>query len=303
MRYTLLLSVLLSTISAEAQAPSSSLLGLYKWNSVVLMQPADQNGSPNKTNNENDPKIPSEVGQQFRVVDVNKGTALIIILNYTKTKTDNSNGIAITTVTLRDNFYKYNFFGDANNYAGLSNEQKRNQNYGKYQAYFTIDATVLSDIHLVIKDDKIGGALSLGVLNFPFKYRPQTGHGDFSGAFNFGAAIGYKFPHQSWRPFTYSVVSGYSISNTVLDSSNTVRNQGSLASSNNYSSFSFSLGFLIEYQKVQAGFFLGWDRLSNLNQREFGWTYQGRPWLSVGFGVAVFSTQSEKPNNNQTTQK
>jgi hypothetical protein len=71
-----------------------------------------------------------------------------------------------------------------------------------------------------------------------------------------------------------------------------------LASTNNFTAFSFSLGILAEYQRVQAGIFLGWDRIGKLNQREFDWQYQGKPWISVGFGFAIFSGQKEKTEKN-----
>jgi hypothetical protein len=54
---------------------------------------------------------------------------------------------------------------------------------------------------------------------------------------------------------------------------------------------------IYKYQKVQAGIFIGWDRIGKLNQREFKWQYQGKSWISVGFGFAIFSGQKEKVDN------
>ncbi|MEM8907938.1 MAG: hypothetical protein AAGD05_08850, partial [Bacteroidota bacterium] len=144
------------------------------------------------------------------------------------------------------------------------------------------------------------GSLAFGIINFPFKARFAEDRFDFSGAFNFGAAIGYKFKHKSYRKFNFSVLTGYSISTVVLDSVSVRQNAKDLSATNNFTAFSFSTGLLFEYEKVQAGIFLGWDFLNRINQDRYGWKYQGTPWLSVGFGYSIFSNEKEMGDTQKT---
>ena len=289
MRNFLAIIALLLPLSGICQDNEIPKIGLYKWTEAVFIQPCDIDGA-----NTLDPAIPSKAGQKFRVITIKDGAnAIIQILDYTT-----SSGKADKKLSPTTDFYRYNFDGIASDYSNLSDEDANSRSYGDKQRYFKVGVAYIEA--LAVRETRIGGALAAGVINFPFKYRPQKGNADFSGAFNFGAGIGYKFHHKSWRQFTYSIISGYSISNVVLDSSNANKNQGKLSSTNNFTAFSFSLGLLAEYQRVQAGIFIGWDRISKLNHREFDWQYQGKPWISVGFGFAIFSGQKEQGDKNTT---
>lgn len=297
MKNVLLILFLLLSFCVSAQDVSVKKIGRYSWEEAVMLQPCDFKGADEKDAGGNVlPPVISLPGQGFRLLKViDGGFAIIQILDYTQQAASAKDGkMYMPTI----NFFKYNFSGDSAAYSILKSEEANSRNYGNKQRYFKVGTSLIEDY--AVKDSKIGGSLAAGVINFPFKYRPQKGNGDFSGAFNFGAGLGYKFPHKSWRQFTYSVLSGYSISNVVLDSSNANKNQGKLASSNNFTAFSFSLGVLAEYQRVQAGIFIGWDRIGKLNQREFEWQYQGKMWISVGFGFAIFSGQKEKREKDAT---
>lgn len=300
MRALLILVTFLLTINCIAQTSETSKIGLYKWREVVFIQPCYINGDNYTTTTTNAagiavtvtvPETTTKAGQKFRVLKIIDGAnAIIQVLDYTKETTGPKKYQATP------DFYKYNFRGTIVEYNSLTEEAINSRNYGIHQAYFRVGVSILDE--LAVKESTVGGSLAAGVINFPFKYRIQKGNADFSGAFNFGAGIGYTFPHLSWRSFSHSIISGYSISNIVLDSSNSNKNQDKLASTNNFAAFSFSLGYLVQYQKVQAGIFLGWDRLSKINQNEFDWQYQGKPWISIGFGLAIFSGQKEKSDNN-----
>ena len=293
-----LLLLLMTNIAfmSYGQVATTSRIGLYKWKDVVLIQPSDINGDADGSS-----EIMTKVEQKFRVVKIlDGGKVLIQVLDYTKEINDikktASKSAEVKLYNAEADFFKYNFKGTLDDYTSLSADKVNSRNYGLNQAYFTVDLVYIDDC--AIKEERIGGALTVGVMNLPFKYRPQKGNADFTGAFNFGVAIGYKFPHKSWRNFTHSIISGYSISNIVLDSSSTNKNQLKLASTNNFSAFSFSVGYLVEYQRVQAILSFGWDYLSKVNQRQFDWQYQAKPWISVGFGVAIFSDQKEKESKN-----
>ncbi|MCA6484241.1 MAG: hypothetical protein IM547_02425 [Chitinophagaceae bacterium] len=284
------------TTSTFSQSTDISKIGLYRWTEVVFIKPCDIEGKDLT----NEPSITSMVGQKFRVLKMIDGTnALIQILDYIEPQQESKkqlkeNAIKDQSIKPKMEFFKYNYRGTESDFASLGSEKVKARNYGTKQAYFKVSITLIERFSTKESYNYIAGSLAAGVINFPFKFRPQKGVGDFSGAFNFGAGIGYTFRHKSSRLFSHSVISGYSISNIILDSSSTNKNQGKLSSTNNFSAFSFSLGYLIQYQTVQAGIFIGWDRISRVNQNTFDWNFQGKPWLSVGFGLTIFSGQKEK---------
>ena len=279
-----------------ADENNSSIIGLYKWNESIVVTPCDLEGKvmskgTGRHVDKNITKIATKAGQKFRVIAVTStGEAIIQFLDYTTSSKEKT--VPIT----KPEFFKYNFWGDETDYNSLSNEEKKGRNYGLHQAYFKIEGYKVQQF--ASKEGKLGHSLAVGVINFPFKYRPQTGKGDFSGAFNFGVGIGYKFPHNLNNKFTKTLLSGYSISNVVLDNVSVGNNQASLTNTNNFSAFTFSLGFMIQYQSVQAGIFVGWDRLSRGIHNQFDWHYQGKPWVSVGFGLAIFSNENSRSNDN-----
>lgn len=253
-----------------------SYVGLYSWNEVVFLHPY---------NHESKDSITSIIGQKFRVLKIKDGSAIIQILNY-KDSTSN--------------FFNYNFGGKPAEFKALPPEKRESKSYSSNQRYFIIDTNYIDSY--ATKDVLIRSSISIGAINFPFKYRPQKKYQDFSGSFNFGVALGVNFEHKSWRRYTHSILTSYSISNVVLDSISITSNYSKLSSTNNFTAFSFAVGYLIQHEKIQAGVFIGCDRINRINQQQFGWKYQGKPWLSVAFGIAIFSPQNEKKTDNETEQ-
>lgn len=284
---------------------STSKKGTYKWIRPQVMRRCNLNGADSGA--AGDTIAIGYPGQRFIVIDVRNGFAILKYIDFkllrdNQQQTPEQSQQVVTSARNMSlqNIRRYNVVGLTDDATIVAQWEHATYDHSIYQLYFKVS---IEDLDAnAINNDKISGGLTLGVINFPFKYRPQSGKGDFSGSFNFGAAIGYKLPHYNSRKFNYSVLSGYSISNINADSSSVERNADKLKTTNNFTAFSFSLGVLVEYEKVQAGLFIGWDRLSRINHNEFGWIYQGAPWLSVGFGLSIFST--EKPADNTTsTQK
>ena len=137
-------------------------------------------------------------------------------------------------------------------------------------------------------------SLTTGAFNVPFKLRPPLyGNAtDFSGAFNFGAAVGLKFDHYKHKKWRNSLVLGFSVSNINLDASVVTKNAAQLAENNGFSTLSLSFGWLVEYERAQLGIFVGADHLNRLNQDTYNWKYQGRPWVSIGIGMLIFSPEN-----------
>jgi len=58
---------------------------------------------------------------------------------------------------------------------------------------------------------------------------------------------------------------------------------------------------MVEYQNIQAGVFVGWDHIGRINQNTYGWIYQSKPWISVGFGYAIFTKEKSKEKSKEET--
>jgi len=303
-QFFLLFTLLFSINFIHAQTAQKRRVGAYKWTSRILMARCTITGELEKDSAGKDILQLSIAGQKFNVIDDNtvKGFVIIKILDYTISIRDSNGGRVITPTP---NFFVFNYKREPeqyNKYKGLAPSKATARDYTNDQIYFLVSTDNLDTY--AANDERVSWALSIGVLNFPFKYRIQRNNADFSGAFNFGAGIGFKLPHPVWQKFTYSILSGYSISNVALDSSsiNITSNLDKLKSTNNFTAFSFSLGLLVEYEKVQAGFFIGWDRISKINDGTFGWKYQGKPWVSVGFGYSIFSNEKPKSPSGTTSE-
>lgn len=285
-----LIFLMMYSVEIYANNEQESILGLYSWREVVVMIPCKIDGEriTETVGLIKMDKISSLVGQKFRVLDeLDSNYLLIKILDYPSPADAEENKTRGEEESEYGNFFLYNYEGDLESYNKLDTDFRNKRIYGQKQRYFKVKSTQLRAYSR--KEESIGAALNAGIINFPFRLRPQKGIVDFSGAFNFGAAIGYTFRHKSWREVKHSLLTGYSISNVVLDSMSTTRNSDKLTSTNNFTSLSFSLGYMIQYQQVQVGIFLGLDQLSRINQRTYGWIYQSKPWVSLGFGLSIFS--------------
>ena len=272
------LSLLLNSGYAQQLNTNTGYIGKYYWTEVTTVTACHIDGTdlPGTITDNTETTI---IDQYFNVIKVvnagNEEYAIIRILNY-------------NAATQKDKFLKYNFLGNETDYKQFvetHNELNAQERYSKIR---------IKDLHeAAAKYAYIGGALSGGVINFPFKLRLQNGS-DFSTAFNLGAAMGYTFPHYDYRAFTYTALLAASINNVNLDASAVTQNADKLDATNGFSALSFSLGAMVQYDKFQAGIFLGIDKLGKLNNDTFGWKYQGKPWISFGFGYSIFSVQKEK---------
>lgn len=258
------------------QVYAQSNIGTYFWKNVIILEQCDIDFNPIAAAS----KVLSKPKQKFRVIDENATHVLIYILDYNQPDTN-------------PNYIKYNYADSRASYNGLTTTEKATKKGGAKQKYFKIkikdfEANAISIV-------KIPFALSAGVINYPFKMRPgdEKIKMDFTGAFNFGAAVGLKFPYRQHNKISFSLITGYSLSNIVLDSASVTKNKMQLTGTNNFTAFSFSVGAMAEYEKVQVGFFIGWDWLNRINQETYNWEYQGRTWLSIGLGLAIFSTKKE----------
>lgn len=289
----LALLVLCCSMSAYSQLrveKDMNVLAPYFWTKSILIKACDIDGHPL------DPEFTTYtiVGQRFDVVGFDTSNNLIIrILDY-KNYIDEETG----KLKASPEFLKYNYVDDEDTFNSLDESQKFAKDYDEDQKYFKITYAELQAV--ATRNYNIKASLAMGVLYFPFKYRPQNGMQDFSGSFNFGAAIGYTFRHKEWRKATFSLLGCYGMSNIKVDSVSITKGHDKLNTINDYTALSLSTGFIVQYEKIQAGAFIGVDRISNNNYKNTGWVYQGKPWFSIGFGYSLFSIQKEAKDVDKT---
>ena len=129
-------------------------------------------------------------------------------------------------------------------------------------------------------------SFAIGTAAVPFKLRGNPFQ--FSTDVSLGSVAGVKI---RMNPYTdenfYNFLVGFGLSNVGLDSSSTsgMVNQSSIVQ--NTSSFTLSVGGVLEFSSVQVGVFVGWDYINNNDKIQ--WSYHGKPWVSLGLGYSLFT--------------
>ena len=274
--------------------------GIYLWDDYVQIYPCkyDSTGIAVISN-----AISTDLKGEFFVQDIvsddNNDDSDVIIryLYYVKDKKGSS------TISNENLFYRYNYRGDEAEFNSLSAGKRIAREFDGQQKYFLVKLSLFkAHAKKVIKPSIVRASLGFGIINYPFKYRFQKGMKDFSGSFNVGAAISYTLRHDSTAKWNFSGVLGVGISSITLDKASVKSGSDTISSTNGLTALTLSLGFMAQYDKVQIGLFYGWDRISNLNNQTYGWNYQGKPWVSLGLGYSIFTTNSSSQQTKADTQ-
>ena len=130
-----------------------------------------------------------------------------------------------------------------------------------------------------------GTSFSLTQMTLPFKFylgkEPL-----FTSAVNLGTSFGYQVRMSRYRPNYLSVISFIGLSSVRLDQS--------LAplvgeTSKDIAALTGALGMALNLNKAQISVLIGWDYL-NENQTKYKWKYYAKPWLSMGLGYTLFTS-------------
>lgn len=134
-----------------------------------------------------------------------------------------------------------------------------------------------------------------GTVIIPIKIR--FNQFDFSKDVTLGTTVGVRQRMSPYSNNFANLLLGFGVSSVSLDSIST---RGTVMQPTDRSALTASLGFVLEFNTVQVGIFTGLDYISNNEQTN--WVYQGKPWLSIGFGYSILSRQSSGVPNGQQTQ-
>lgn len=213
-----------------------------------------------------------------------------------KPLTDNSNKAirqsakALSRFTIyeeNDNSYIIYFW----NYSSEESKKKYNVNESNNQKYFSIPKA-----DLFIKTQEIFKKWSpnYGVLNFPFKYRPNDG--SFEKTFSLSFSGGPKFNPWWTNEHTFSVLLGCGASSVSLNQFNTDPSS-KITNDTDRPAVTGSISLVYQWNNLQFGFSAGKDAI--FTNRVDKWANQGKTWFSFAIGVAIFNDNKiTEPGSN-----
>lgn len=137
----------------------------------------------------------------------------------------------------------------------------------------------------------------VGVFTVPFKLRLDDFN--FTANVNLGTSLSAKFRtnRKKEEPFMLEPLVSIGIAGVAIDEDN-----ADITPNTPTNLFAFSLtgGLLLHInKKVDVGFFLGMDKLSNSDQNKVNWKHNGNLWIGTGFNVK-FSDKSENIGSDGT---
>jgi hypothetical protein len=187
-----------------------------------------------------------------------------------------------------DNYVVYFWDWDTTkpNYANLNFDATLNE-----IRYFLIPVSIITNV-----SEKIYRRFSpsVGSLSFPFRYRPQ----DSKIEKNFSISMCGGMKWNPWRinEHTFSALLGVGASSVTLDKYNTGPNSN-ITEASERAAITMSLSVMYEWQNLQIGLSSGLDNLFDNRVEE--WKYQGKPWLTLGVGISIFSkSEIGNPGSN-----
>lgn len=164
------------------------------------------------------------------------------------------------------------------------------------QIYFKLKKTVFEKVCKVFSSRH---SATIGIPSIAVKTRfGNNGTGEnpryfsFENDVNLGLSAGYKYSFGAKRQYAVNALVGFTISAISLDSLST---RGRINSKTSIASFSPHVGLVFDFDKFQAGLYLGYDLLSGeLNKY---WLYSQQPWLGIGLGYSIFNTEKSSAKN------
>ena len=127
-----------------------------------------------------------------------------------------------------------------------------------------------------------------GVMTLPIKARlgnKEDAFFDFEQQLNLGFVFGLRKQLKGFSVHSLNYLAGFGITNARTDSIS-IKNLEFYNGRNNLA-FSLHIGTMYQHEEFQVGVFLGADFIPGQLGRE--WKRQGKPWIGLAIGVALFS--------------
>lgn len=177
------------------------------------------------------------------------------------------------------------------NWKSIELQTKYNKNSNGQPLFFKISKQDLSNNtrkHFSIWFQKGASHISAGTVIIPLKLRFNDF--DFSKDVTLGPFVGFRTRMHQTQPSFISLGLNVGITSVSLNGGNTKKDGIAIKENFDVAAFTWALGAVFEFQKVQIGVFWGHDNISKTTG--YDWSYQNKGWLSVGFGYSILSTPS-----------
>lgn len=234
------------------------------------------------------------------ILDVPTAKSNVQSLVAGQTPTNNADflksGIKFKVIKKLDNIVQL----QALNFDELSTDDKT-----KYQAKFGKPKIDLSEIYnnkiyTISRSDFDNNAekfvpkerLSIGLLTLPFKARPQNDF-SFDTEFNLNSTLNFSFAYVNNVSINWQIGAG--IGTVGLNTSNSSGLDDDEAQ--DVSTITFMSGLMLQYNKVQAGIYIGVDNINN--QSNYQWESNGNIWFGFGIGYDLFNLSLASDSNKQ----
>ena len=134
----------------------------------------------------------------------------------------------------------------------------------------------------------------VGVFTVPYKLRLSSF--SFDANVNLGANLGVKFRwnRRIENGFSFEPIFGVGLASIKLDKDNSLSTEPT-----NVSAFTINTGVLLHLTSlINVGLTYGFDNISQNDQNNYKWKYQGKGWLGIGINVS-FGNQGSNTGNSQ----
>jgi len=201
-------------------------------------------------------------GYKYFIADINDKDIILKPLNFKLYNTKR-----ILRRDRRKNFLSRKIM-DKSLYGVLYNDKKFSVNRAVFYRSATYESIKMPD------------RVSFGLLTLPFKFR-MFDDKSFETNFNLNTTLNVRVK-QLWSAGIY-VQFGAGIGNTNLYNGNAPGVDP--GEEINAAALTILSGVMLQYKKVQAGLYIGWDHINN--QKNYQWQYNGKPWLGFGVGYQL----------------
>lgn len=127
----------------------------------------------------------------------------------------------------------------------------------------------------------------IGAMTFPFKFRMDKEGMFFTKDISLTGLGGIKFNCRKVKDLSVSIYTGIGLTSVALNPSNT---DSTLTETTNRAGASIPIGILLQWKMLQVGVSTGFDLLSK--ESRDNWRFHGKPWLSFGIGISIFTPES-----------
>ncbi len=129
------------------------------------------------------------------------------------------------------------------------------------------------------------GIVTFGAVLLPVKFRSHPS--DFTKDYTLGPSIGVKYRFDNVAPNYLNFMYTFGITATTISPDNAT----GTTTNKELASLTHAVGVVAEFNTIQVGVFMGWDKLRDADAKAFNWVYNGNTWYSIGFGIKILSDQ------------